>query len=187
MSKNVLYVLIVVIAITGSVAAVVLTKNTASPTSSSTASGTKATSTKTARAVDACNLFTLAEAKQILGISTITAKSAANGESSTSDVSVSMCTYNNSDTSTTATVLVRTGLTATGDSSNTAGYNQTVTTYKGAAVTGVGDKAYYNTDMGQLSVLKGRYWILVTSGGLQPADHSQSQETQIAQAIVDNL
>lgn len=134
----------------------------------------------------ACDLFNQSEATQILGQGT-TKSSVVNTDESTSDVAVTTCTYNNSATSVTATALVRSGLTANGTSTNKSGYDQTKTTDSVTAVTGLGDEAYYDTTLGQLSVMKGNNWILISSGGLMPSDHSQAQATSIAQAMLAKL
>jgi hypothetical protein len=133
----------------------------------------------------ACDLFTLSDAKKILGANTKASNSTSNSAAHSPDSSVTTCAYSN--TAVTATVLARAALTSTGIASNKNGFNQDKIAYKGTTVSGIGDKAYYNTDLGQLEVLKGNYLLFVTSGGLMPADHSQTQATQIAQVVLKKV
>jgi hypothetical protein len=133
----------------------------------------------------ACDLLTLTDAKNILGANTKSSNAASKISTSSSDTAVSTCAYSNSTI--TATVLVRAALNTTGTVSNTNGFTQDKAAYKGSDVSGVGDKAYYNTDLGQLEILKGHHLIFVTTGGLMPADHSQSQATQIAQVVLKKV
>ncbi|HWZ66090.1 MAG TPA: hypothetical protein VNX65_04875 [Patescibacteria group bacterium] len=160
-----------------------------SKTSSTANSSTQPTTASQMSAKKACDLFTPDDAKQIMGPNTVSTAgtAASNMATGNSDISVTTCTYNNTGTSTTATVLVRSALTSDGKTSNQAGYAQDKKMYKGSDVSTVGETAYYDTDLGQLEFIKGNNWIIVTSGGFGAANHSQAQATQIAQIMLQKL
>ncbi|MHB1055548.1 MAG: hypothetical protein ACYC6B_09285 [Thermoleophilia bacterium] len=120
--------------------------------------------------VDACDVLTATVARQILGDAAARGDLPA-GSTSTKDVSVSSCVYTAKidpgaavriSNTKGVSVLVRSAKTDAGANPNRAQFG----TGRPAAaqdVAGLGDDAYFDTQYGQLNVLKGGNWYIVTS------------------------
>ncbi len=176
-------------------------KNTDSSKPNSSASSTSATkenvSSKDAPlvAVDACNVLTDQAAKQLLGEAAVKG-AVPPSVGATGDISVSNCTYyTKSDTGSimeqaaskkTASVLARSAKTKTGADSNKVSF----TSGKPADsqdVTGYGDKAFWSPKMGQLNILKGNNWYILTYYTGTKPNGVLDQVKQLADAIANNL
>lgn len=119
---------------------------------------------------NACSLLTLDEAKTLLGDKTI------NGVNTTpiqkGNLTVSQCGYSDGlpDTAhaVVAALVVRSGINDAGIAQNKTEFDAGKPSAGIKDVSGVGDKAYYNTGLGQLNVLKDSTWLIVSYG--QSAD-----------------
>ena len=137
----------------------------------SQSSSQKPASSPTFTKREACKIFTLADAKQVLGDNV---KGGSNPvDSSSDDLSVSTCTYTQDtgsnvpvSSSKSATLLVRSPKTGAGITSNQNqfGYLKPADSQH---VAGYGDNAYWDQQYGQLNILKHNTWYIV-SNGLRP-------------------
>jgi hypothetical protein len=173
MNKVVLIVTgVVIVVVSGVTIYIFSNKNNNSVTAKNTNNGQSQdvkTGSDVIVAVDACDVLTENIAKQVLG------DTAKNGEipggTSTKDVTVSSCVYTaridpNGKISISNTkgvsVLVRAAKTNTGAGTNKAQFSSA----KPAGVqdvSGIGDAAYFDPQFGQLNILKGGNWYIVTN------------------------
>ena len=149
-------------------------------------------------AVDACDVLTDAVAKQVLG-DTATKGETAAGNASSDDVSVSNCTYfkktvtagsalAQAQATETAGLLVRAAKTKTGADSNKAIFATDKLPSGAQAVSGYGDKAFFNPQFGQLNVLVGgNYYIISHHVGVNATKGTLDQAKQLADAVKNNL
>lgn len=138
--------------------------------------------------VDACEVFTLEEAQTILG-STTTKGESGETASSSDDVTVSSCTYTYDPGTVsgikTASVLARSPKSETGAESNLAQFDPVP---EGAQeVTGIGEMAFWNPALGQLNVLKSNVWLIISSGGPKPDEHTQADAEAVANVVVPDV
>ena len=172
------------------VAAVVLTivlttsktKKAAAPSSSTSTQ----TSSTAGTAKKACDLFTLADAKQVLGADAKQGTSAP--ATSSPDLDVSVCIYTTSATglsAPTASLLARVPKSTFGTNSNKLQF----TTSKPAtqSVSGYGDAAYWDPQYGQLNVLKHNTWYIISNGPINPALHTLDKAKQLADVLISKL
>jgi len=137
-------------------------------------------------ALDACELFTEAEAKAILGAAAT--KGPSTDSTRTNDLKVSNCSYTNNATIVkdirTITVVVRGPLTETGAKSNKTvfGAGKPVGT---ETVSGYGTEAYYVKATGQFNILKDDNWIMITSGSPNPIQHTVADAKLVADKILN--
>jgi len=153
--------------------------------------GSAATSATPAAVDKACQVFTLAEAKTLLGDSV---KGGPKPVAATSaDLEVSTCTYIQSSGSgvsvasrKTASLLVRVPKTDKGLASNNNEFGPlkppTV-----QEVDGYGDHAYWDADHGQLNILKNNNWYVLSYGPTSPSDRSLDQTRQLADLLIDKM
>ena len=137
---------------------------------------------------DACNYLTEAVAVKVLGAGA--EKGISNGGAASEDISVSTCTYTSKvgdsladiKNMRTATLLVRSPLTAAGAASNDEPFDNRKT---GAiTVSGYGEKAYWDPELGQLNVLKGGVWLIISLGKSALAEHTIDETKRLADEIV---
>ena len=140
---------------------------------------------------EACDIFTLADAKLLLGDN---AKGGQNGASTSSnDLAVSTCTYtqdagSNSPVSTnkSATLLVRSPRTDKGITSNQNEFGA-LRPADVQDITGYGNKAYWDAEHGQLNILKNNNWYILSYGPITPADRTLDQAKQLADELINKL
>lgn len=147
-------------------------------------------------AVEACDVLTEAAAKKVLGDSATKGDTAA-GDVATDDVSVSNCVYTVKSTggtikeqlqnSTSAAVLARGAKTSKGAEGNKYVFGEG----KPAGVqdvSGYGDKAYFNPDYGQLNILKGNNWYIISNQkGPKTTEATLEQAKALGDAIKSTL
>lgn len=136
-------------------------------------------------AIDACEVFTEAEAKTVLGAEATLGSNTAPATSD--DIAVSNCNYTNNATSVpdvrTATLLARSAMTDTGMESNQAAFSDG-RPQDAQIVEGYGEEAFYTPSTGQLSVLKDNTWYLITYGSTNPSNYSLDKVKAMADVIV---
>jgi hypothetical protein len=144
--------------------------------------------TSFAGAKDACNYLTAAIAAKLLGEGS--AKSDGGSPVTTEDLSVSTCIYTSKPGETIAdvknmrslTLLVRSPLTAVGAASNDEPFDSLKT---GAIkVDGYGEKAFWDPELGQLNVLKGGTWLILSSGKTSLIESTLDDAKKLADEIV---
>lgn len=140
---------------------------------------------------DACHYLTQDIADKVLGSNA--QKGADMPGSKSDDIQVSICTYTAATDGSlesvrnlrTATLLVRSPLSQIGTSSNEAQFNPPK---EGAEnVPGYGEAAYWDSQMGQLNVLKNETWVILSVGPPSLADKSLTETKQLADLIVPDL
>jgi hypothetical protein len=140
---------------------------------------------------NACTIFTLADAKQLLGD---TAKGGSNPVfDSSADFDVSTCTYTqdqgaNAPVSSrkSSTLQVQAPKTDIGIASNQKEFGP----LKPAGVqdiTGYGDQAYWDPEHGQLNILKNNIWYIVSYGPSTPSSRTLDQTKQLIDIIISKM
>lgn len=137
----------------------------------------------------ACDIFTLADAKTLLGD---TAKGRG-ADTSSGDLAVTSCTYTQDSggnapvtASKTAALLVRAPRTDIGASSNRGQFAK-LKPADAPAVSGYGDSAYWDAEHGQLDILKNNTWYILSYGSITPADRTIDQTKQLADVLINKL
>lgn len=140
-------------------------------------------------AVDACDVLTESAAKQILGDTAEKGDTSA-GSVATDDISVSNCVYSTKiDPSTIGinnskgvSVLARAAKTQTGVTSNKAVFGE-LKPMDVQDVPGIGDTAFYNPEYGQLNVLKGGNYYIVSNYTGTSTNSTIEQATELAKLL----
>jgi len=118
------------------------------------------------QAVDACKLLTPAKAQDLLGDNVISVDS--NAPVISDNTSTSKCSYTDrnpdKDKMMIAAIAVRAGLNKKGVQQNKADFKAKKPTNGIKTVKNLGDSAYFNEDLGQLNVLRGREWFILNYG-----------------------
>lgn len=139
----------------------------------------------------ACQIFTLADAKKILGNS---AKGGVvNTSSSTDDLLVSSCSYTQGSGSNTpvsssqsATLLVRAPKNSRGEQSNQNQFGP-LKPDDAQDVSGYGQSAYWDAQFGQLNILKNNTWYILSYGPVVPANRTLEQTQQLADLLINKM
>jgi hypothetical protein len=140
----------------------------------------------------ACGIFTLAVAKQLLGDS---AKGGENqADTSSSDVDVTTCNYlqdlssSNAPVSSskTAGLEVKLPKTASGVKSNRGQFGP-IKPGGVQDVSGYGDSAYWDPEHGQLDILKGDTWYILSYGSTTPSARSLDETEQLAGLLISRM
>jgi hypothetical protein len=140
---------------------------------------------------NACTVFTLADAKQLLGG---TAKGGVNPVfSSTAEFDVSTCVYNQgqavnaaSASRNSATLLMQFPKTDTAVASNQKEFGL----FKPGSVqdvAGYGDAAFWDVEHGQLNILKNNTWYIVSYGPSTPSNRTLDQTKQLADMLIGKM
>jgi hypothetical protein len=188
--RKVLYYLIAIVLVGAAAAAIfVATKNTKSHDDK--ASSAVPAAKKPAALKNACDIFTLADAKQLLG------DNAKGGQNpiyeSNGNLNVSSCTYTQ-DQGTNVPVAARSSATlllrlpnnqdaATGNSNQFGLVKPT----DAQDVSGYGDVAFWDPTHGQLNILKSNSWYILSYGPVTPADRTLDQTKQLADELINKL
>jgi hypothetical protein len=135
--------------------------------------------------LDACTLFTEADAKAIMGASATTGDNTPSTESD--DIKISNCSYTNNATAVkdikVITVTSRSPLTQTGVDSNKEAF--TTQRPSGAeTVSGYGDDAYWDPATYQMAILKDNNWIAIVYGGTNPTNNTLADAKLVADKVI---
>ena len=139
--------------------------------------------------VRACDLFTLDEAKELIGSnafrSTEDADPVLQGNAVTSS-----CGYSdgnaNIDDSIVAAIKVRSGINDDGIEENKNDFQRGIPDEKISNVPDLGDSAYFNQVNGQLNILNGLDWIIISYGvNSDPAGNTVDQAVALAKKIIN--
>ncbi len=144
-------------------------------------------STETVASIDVCQLITLEDAKKLYGpgakASTATPTPTPTGDNS---VKVSMCGYENGKEDIKEfdnfNILVRSS--SIGD--NKQAYN-VARPANAQDISGYGENAYWNPDMGQLNIVKGAHWMIITGSSKPSKDQKPDFAKSIADIVVPKL
>jgi hypothetical protein len=190
MMRKIWFYLLAVILAAAAVAAVVIATRT-SKSHDDKASTASQTPIKKLAPKEACDIFSLADAKMLLGDS---AKGGDNGqEPSSGDLAVSTCTYtqntgSNAPTSTakSATLVRREPKTPQGITSNHNEFGP-LKPAQVEDVAGYGDSAYWDSPHGQLNILKNDVWYIISYGPTTPGDRTLDQAKQMADILINKM
>lgn len=135
--------------------------------------------------VSACDLLTIDEAKSLLGPNAI--NSNTNTPVQTADTAASRCGYTNGTTDTenlvVAAIIVRSGINDKGVEKNATDFSASRPTQNVDNVKDLGDSAYFNKTLGQLNILDGNEWIIL-SYGIGSAPEANTVEDAIDLALM---
>lgn len=190
--KKVLFIIGGVVVAAGLVTAVVLfmhsgdDKGSKKGTTSSTSTTT--TGSGSYKVVAACQAFTLADAKAVLGSGAAAGSGNGLSDSASGDVAVSTCSYSGAPGLTaqdtrTITLLSRSAKSAAGAASNKSVFGKDKPVGK-QDVSGVGDAAFWDSTLSQLDVLKGNNWYII---GNMSGTHADSGSYDVSKAVYDRI
>jgi len=139
----------------------------------------------------ACSIFTLSDAKQVLGDGAKGGEST--GETSSDDLLVSTCSYTQDTGSNapvsagkSATLLVRAPKTGAGITSNQSQFGP-LKPADSQHVAGYGDNAYWDPAYGQLNILKHNTWYILSSGPVTPSSRTLDEAKQLADILISKM
>lgn len=145
----------------------------------------------TSKPKQACSIFTLSDAKKVLGATVKGGASPANGSSNS--LTVSTCSYSQdleSGASTSAgqaaTLLVRAPKTTSGAESNNNQFGP-LRPADAVSVSGYGQSAYWDPQFGQLDILKNNTWYILSSGPLTPSSRTLDHTKQLADILIAKM
>lgn len=135
----------------------------------------------------ACDLLTPSEAQDLLGDKIVNVeknKPVISGNTATSN-----CGYADQNPDETskivAAVAIRSGINDKGVQQNKSEFTQASAGQNIEAVKGVGDKAFFNSQLGQLNVLSGNRWIILSYGvGASPAYNTIDKALELAHKVL---
>jgi len=192
-SKQIVFLLIA-LAIVGGGAFFVLTNNKSDSgsTSNTSSSDKKVADSGNFKVVKACDILTKEIAEKIVG-GKVEASDNKYSQASSESVDVSTCGYTEDNPSKSLkdtlgfSILVRAAKDNDGASSNKDAFGPSKPA--GAQdISGYGDKAFWDANLGQLNVLKGGNWYILSSGiGLSPEDNTLDSAKKLAEAIIDKM
>lgn len=182
--KKLLPILVVLAIIAAGVGGYFLVKNDNKLVSSTPES--KATTSSFYKVVNACDAFTEADAKVVLGAAA-TKGDLTSVDNSTDDVNVSTCSYSEATTLKTATLLARSAKSADGAASNRVMFTTGTRPPTAQVIADIGDSAYWDPTYGQLNILMHNNWYILTSGGLKPSDKTVEDAKVFAARILPRL
>lgn len=131
----------------------------------------------------ACDVLTRAIAQKI-SAGVMSAQDLPGGN--TPSITVTNCSYFDANTRVSVGLLVRGAKDAAGASTNKAQFGVAMPA-SAQEVTGYGDGAYWDTNFGQLNVLKHDNWYIITSGGIAPSSHTLDDTKKLADLLIDKL
>ncbi|MFZ1301296.1 MAG: hypothetical protein WAQ27_01805 [Candidatus Microsaccharimonas sp.] len=139
--------------------------------------------------VDACTRLTLNEAKELLGdgavLTTPPIAPVVN-----KNTALSRCGYTDGSADTNgiivAAITVRSGVNDDGAAQNKTDFTNGSLGATIEAVEDVGDEAFFNPDLGQLNILDGRDWIILSYGvGSDPQGNTLEDAKKLAEKVLN--
>ncbi len=133
---------------------------------------------------DACKLFTLSDAKKVIGSKTEASKSNANAVSDKATVSTCSYVANAAEVRDVKaiTILARSSNKIQARQSFELGRND-----KAQIIKDLGDSAYYAPDSNQLNILKGESWIIIAATIGAEKNNTVELPQQIAKVVLSKL
>lgn len=135
----------------------------------------------------ACDLLTASEATELLGSKTI--PSSSSDVIISDDTGVSKCGYTDGDPDTNnmivAAIIVRSAINDNGIQKNKTEFVAGTPKTGVETVKGIGDRAYFNQMSGQLNVLNGKNWIVISYGvGNSPETNTIEKAVELARKVI---
>lgn len=138
----------------------------------------------------ACDIFTLADAKKLLGDSAQGGQDTS--DASSIDIDSSTCSYTQSVGATpvvtrlSASLTVRDPKTSTGAASNQRQFGH-LRPADAVDVQGYGDSAYWDPKPAQLDILKSDSWYILSLGPTDPAGRTLDDTKKLADILTDKI
>lgn len=137
---------------------------------------------------EACKMFTPAEARDLLGdqiIDVNTTKPSISG-----NLATSKCSYTDSnpvkDQMIVAAIAVRSGVNDEGVAQNKKDFAMGKSDANAETVKDLGESAYFNKIRGQLNILDGRNWIILSYGfGRTPEENALDKAIELSRKVID--
>ncbi len=153
------------------------------------ASGTTGDTELPTQKKQACAVLTQEIAKSVLG--SVGEETPPPPENSNDDVSVTSCVRANAvtglDRPMSVSLLMRVAKSVTGAKANESVFQAGGLPSGAMEVSGYGDAAFWNPTFGQLNILKGGNWYIVSSGPIDPKKHTLEGTKPLADAIIGQL
>lgn len=192
--KKLLTIAVTVAVVGAGVALVVMTRPGKADDGSTPAAAQSDTVATKSSAKDACALFTLADAKKLLGDSAVAGSGNTDKPTESDSIRVSICTFitDTGDSidaiqdARTASLLVRAPKNQAGIDSNKNQFGSA----KPAGVTdvsGYGDVAYWDPRYGQLNILEHDTWYILSIGSTTAGQRTLDDGKQMADVLAANL
>lgn len=136
---------------------------------------------------NACNLFTREEAQELLGNNAI--HSSMIDPVMSGNTATSKCAYTDGNPDVNnmvvAAVVVRTGVNDEGVKQNNKEFTEGRPTNNTETVKNLGDNAYFNKENGQLNILDGHEWMLLSYGiGSSPSTNTLENAVKLANKVL---
>ena len=137
----------------------------------------------------ACDLFSFAEAKELLGDQVLT--TTTQGPVISRDTAVSKCGYTDGNpdmnNALVAAIVVRSGINDKGVAQNKSEFTAGKPSKNVETVKDLGDDAYFNQELGQLNVLYDKMWVILSYGpGAAPQSNSPDKAVTLAKKVLHN-
>lgn len=137
--------------------------------------------------VKACDLLTPSKAEDLLGNKVISTD--ANTPDVEGDTATSKCSYTDENADQNqmkvVAVAVRSAVDDKGVAQNKADFASAKASSGNQTVTGIGDSAYFNKTSGQLNVLSGHIWLIISYGiGSSPQNNDVNDAVKLARDIL---
>jgi hypothetical protein len=136
------------------------------------------------KALRACDALTLAEAKQLLGEIATASNANSENDRSSKDIRMTECQYTSTDGAW-AKVRILAPLTSAGASANEIQYPASKAGSQ--AVSGYGDKASYDPELGDLNILKHDVWLTISSGTQAKDSITLSAAQKVADLVMPKV
>jgi hypothetical protein len=135
----------------------------------------------------ACDMFNATKAKELLGNKTITSSVAAPTQSG--DTASSNCGYTDGNPDTNnmivAAISVRSGINDKGVEQNKTEFASGRPKTDVKIINNLGESAYFNQKLGQLNILNGHQWIIISYGvGSSPQTNTEDDAVKLARKIL---
>lgn len=135
----------------------------------------------------ACDLLTKDEAKEMLGEQVLDHTPAS--PTLSQDVATSKCSYTDSNPEQNqmkvAAIAVRSAVNDQGTEKNKREFAAAKLNQGMQPVNNLGESAFFNPELGQLNILKGRNWIILSYGvGTDPKSNTLEEAIELAQKVV---
>lgn len=137
----------------------------------------------------ACRLLTKDEAKEMLGQDVLGGDQ--KNPTLSNDIATSKCAYTDMNTDQNAmlaaAIAIQSAVTDKGAERVKATFAASKIGKNVEEVKGLGDSAYFNPELGQLNILDGRNWIIVSYGtGQNPENNTLDKTIELAQKVISS-
>jgi len=134
----------------------------------------------------ACNILTSERAKQLLGEDAVRDERLDEEQASNDNLAVSQCAYQKANEKT-LKLIVRSPLTDDGKQTNHSVFDEAAAVNGVESVDGLGEKAFWNKEFGQLNVIAENEWYILEYGSILPSQRSLDETKNFANLISENF